>query len=179
MISTDVKTTEYDPYFGRYIAKVPTNTCLRDSIKAGKTEVIDFFNGIPEEKLLHRYADGKWTILEVFQHLIDTERIFTYRAFRIARGDKTPLSGFDQDIYIEPSRANQKGLSDLLTEFEAVRAASISLIDSLSDEDLCQVGISSQKLMSARAATFVIIGHFIWHKEIIEERYLNKQPLSV
>ncbi|MFT5619643.1 MAG: putative damage-inducible protein DinB [Arenicella sp.] len=172
MNKTEFEQSEFESYYGRYIDKLPESRSLREGFVLGKKETIAFFQSVPEDKLNYRYEEGKWSVKEVFQHLIDTERIFVYRAFRIARRDQTSLAGFDQDVYVAPSNANKKSLSDLVNEFEATRNYSISLINSLSDEDLKTVGVSSNKPMSARASLFTIIGHYIWHTEVIKERYL-------
>lgn len=173
MLITDLHANEYNPYYGRYISKLAADLPLREGFVHGKKNVTSFLSQVPEDKLLHRYAEDKWTIKEVFQHLIDTERIFAYRAFRIARNDTTHLADFDQNRYVVPSGANQKSRQALLDEFAAVRDASIALITSLSDDDLTCIGICSNHPMSARAAAFTILGHEIWHMEIISERYLG------
>lgn len=172
MVNTDLNETEFNSYYARYIDKLSETVTLRKGFEVGKTSVLRFFTSIAKDKLEYRYAPEKWSIKEVLQHLIDTERIFMYRCFRIARNDKTDLAGFDQEIYIDPSAANSKSLVELLNEFEAVRNSSISLLNSLSDTNLKYVGNASDDAMSARAAAFTVIGHEIWHMNIIKERYL-------
>ncbi len=167
-----LNTTEFDNYYARYIDKLSEKTTLREGFKTGRENVIRFFRSIPENKLEYRYEEKKWTIKEILQHLIDTERIFMYRCFRIARNDTTALAGFDQNIYIEPSNANGKSIENLINEFEVNRNNSICLLDSLTDKDLCFMGDANGGNMSARAAAFTIIGHDIWHMEVIEQRYL-------
>ena len=134
--------------------------------------VIDFFSAIPKEKLEYRYQPGKWSIKEILLHIIDTERIFMYRLLRIARKDTTPLAGFDQDIYVAPSEANSKSIEDLIGEFSATRMYSLNLISSISDENLKNIGTASDSPVSARACGFILLGHSIWHINIIKERYL-------
>ena len=172
MIKQDLKQTEFNEYYSGYLNKLPDTISLIKGYEQGKKDVIDFFTSIPEEKLTYRYLPEKWSIKEVFQHLIDTERVFMYRCFRIARKDATPLSGFDQDTYITPSRADYKSLDQLIKEFEINRNNSISLLQSLSDEDLQFIGNSNGGAMSARAAAFIVLGHDIWHVDIVKERYL-------
>lgn len=172
MTKTDLNTSEFDTYYSRYIAKISDKTTLRKGFETGKNTVINFFESIPDEKLEYRYQPDKWSIKEVFQHLIDTERIFMYRCFRIARQDTTALTGFDQNIYVAPSNAHHKSIENLLSEFTINRANSISLLNSLSDEDLSFIGNSNGGDMSARAAAFTILGHDIWHMEVIEDKYL-------
>lgn len=172
MTINDLHETEYDAYYSRYITKLPETLDLRSGFLQGKKDTMDFFKAIPQDKWEYRYAPDKWTIKQVLQHLIDTERIFAYRTFRIARRDKTALAPFDQNIYMEPSAAHQKSSHQLLEEYRLVRESTISLVNSLSNDDLCAVGVSSGTPMSAGAAAFTIIGHDIWHIEIIKERYL-------
>ncbi len=171
-ILSELSESEYDPYYGRYIGKLPATTELIDHFNAGRDHVVEFFRKIPENKHLFRYQEGKWTIKEILQHLIDTERVFIYRCFRIARRDTTLLAGFNQEIYIPTSGANDKEFNSLMDEFMYTRAQSISILESLSGEDLKFLGNANQGKMSARAAAFVIIGHEIWHMEIIREKYL-------
>ncbi|MBX2845934.1 MAG: DinB family protein [Saprospiraceae bacterium] len=173
MTRTELKAKEFDVYYGRYINKVDVSRHLREGFSLGKKEVEEYFAAIPASLHNYAYAENKWTIKEVLQHLIDTERIFSYRCFRIARRDQSPLAGFDQNIYIGPSLAQQKTMLQLLREFAAGRNHTISLLESLSNDDLAQIGIASGNPMSARAAAFTIIGHDSWHMEIIKDRYLN------
>ncbi|WP_272149054.1 DinB family protein [Tenacibaculum aiptasiae] len=172
MLKQDLKITEYNEYFSRYINKVTNNTSLLKGFEEDKNMVINFFSSIPEDKLEYRYQPEKWSIKEVLQHIIDTERIFMYRFLRIARNDKTALAGFDQNIYISPSQANNKSLEELIHEFTTTRLYSINLINSISENNLQNIGTASESQISARACAFVLLGHSIWHIEIIKERYL-------
>ncbi|WP_027391980.1 DinB family protein [Aquimarina latercula] len=172
MNSTDLEPKEYDEYYGRYIKKLSPQVSIIKGFEIGKDDVIIFFESIPPEKQEYRHDINKWSIKEVLQHLIDTERIFMYRCFRIARNDLTPLAGYDQNIYIDPSGANQKSMSELIGEFKIVRQNSISFLNSISNDQLMYIGNANGGDMSARAAAFTIIGHEIWHMDIIKERYL-------
>ncbi len=172
MTKLDLISSEFDDYYLRYIDKLSEKTELKKGFVTGETTLIDFFKSIPKEKLTYRFQPEKWCVKEILQHLIDTERIFIYRCFRIARRDKTALAGFDQNIYILPSEASNKSLESLLNEFEMNRKNSISILNSLTDEDLCFIGNSNGGAMSARASAFTIIGHDIWHMEIIQNKYL-------
>lgn len=172
MTRLDLTEEEFDPYYERYLSKLPENTSLYEGFESGKSNVLDFFENLPIEKLDYRYAPGKWSIKEILQHLVDTERIFMYRCFRIARRDTTSLAGFDQNVYVQPSRAATKSFESLLNEFKSVRDNSISLLTSLTEEDLRFIGVANEGAMSARAAAFSIIGHEIWHMDLIKERYL-------
>ena len=170
---TDIKEGEFHPYFKRYFDLTQDGVDLIQGMSDSREELLTFFrNEVPKEKLLFRYEEGKWTIKEALQHIIDTERIFMYRCFRASRHDKTNMQGFEQDDYIDPSGANDKSLEQLLTEFSTTRDAYISLLKSLSVENLAFIGSASDSPVSARAVSFLTLGHQIWHIHIIKERYL-------
>ncbi|WP_431165278.1 DinB family protein [Tenacibaculum halocynthiae] len=172
MTVQDLQQTEYNEYYSRYINKVLKDTSLIKGFEDDRKMVVDFFLSVPENKLEYRYQPEKWTIKELLQHIIDTERIFIYRFLRISRNDKTALAGFDQDIYIDPSMANNKSLEELINEFNSTRSYSINLIESISDENLKNIGTASDSTISARACAFILLGHSVWHIEVIKERYL-------
>ena len=172
MTKSEINTSEFEVYYVRYIDKLSNETELIEGFETGKNNVISFFKSISNEKLTYRYEPNKWSVKEVLQHLIDTERIFMYRCFRIARRDITALAGYDQNIYIDPSNAHDKSIESLLSEFLINRNHSISLLNSLTDEDLSFIGNSNGGVMSARAAAFTVIGHDIWHMEVIKDKYL-------
>jgi uncharacterized damage-inducible protein DinB len=163
---------EYAPYTMMYIGLLPDDGLvlkyLEENLKATK----DFVLSLPEEKLLYRYAEGKWTIKEILVHLIDDERIYSYRALRFARNDKTELPGFEQDDYATHSGANRRKIKDILKEFTTVRHATISLFEGFDRKALLRAGIASGNIMSVRAAAYHIAGHEMRHVNIIKERYL-------
>ncbi len=169
---SDLQPEEYSENNARYISMLPKDSELINSFKDDFNAVSKLFHSISSDKLDYRYAEDKWSLKEVFQHIIDTERIFIYRCFRIARHDKTPLPGFEQDDYVLPSQADKKSLDALMEEFGAVRQNSMVLLHSLNDTDLKFIGIVNGNPISARAAAFNIIGHNKWHVNIIKERYL-------
>lgn len=170
---SDLQPEEYSQNNGRYVNTLPKDTELLKSFKDDFQDILELFQSIPPSELEYRYAPEKWTIKEVFQHIIDTERIFMYRCFRISRHDTTPLSGFEQDDYILPSQANKKSLEALIEEFKTVRQHSMVMLNSLNDIDLKFIGIVNGNPLSSRAAAFNVIGHNIWHVKIIKERYLH------
>ncbi|OEJ99392.1 hypothetical protein A8C32_04535 [Flavivirga aquatica] len=172
MTTKDLIKTEYNEYYSRYIDLVSKDIELVNGFREDSNMVLEFFESITNEKLDYSYASGKWTIKEVFQHLIDTERIFQYRCFRISRHDKTSIAGFEQDDYINPSQAQNKSIEALVEEFKAVRQSFIVLLNSLKNEDLKFIGNANGSGLSARAAAFIILGHSIWHIKVIKERYL-------
>lgn len=169
---TDLNPTEYNEYYSKYIGLVSKQQILIDGFTEGLNEIVNFFESIPEVKLNYAYGPDKWTVKEVFQHVIDTERIFQYRCFCIARRDKNILPGFEQNDYIKPSQAKNKSLESLIDEFKTVRSSFIVLLASLQDEDLRCIGDVSGNPMSARAAAFIVLGHHQWHINIIKEHYL-------
>ena len=171
MTREDVLKDEYNPYYQQYILKSGNATIL-EGLKANGDKTISFLETIPQDKLEYQYEEGKWTIKEIIQHLIDTERIFTFRALCIAREDKTLFPGFDQDEYVVASKANHRLISDLLQEYKALRLASINLFENFSQEMLRCVGIASNSNLTPRAVAFIIVGHENHHCEIIKERYL-------
>jgi uncharacterized damage-inducible protein DinB len=163
--------TEYAEYYFQYINLLGEVT-LVEELEISLHEFIRFVQNIPMDKFDYRYADGKWTIKEIIQHVIDTERIFAYRALRISRNDTTPLPGFNENEYIDNTDANQRGIQDLLTEFSAVRHSNIYLFKSFSNEQLERMGIASNVGVSVRAIGFILIGHQKHHQKVFEERYL-------
>ncbi len=171
MTSKDLRVDEYNPYYQTYVNKTK-GLNLKDGLGSNYETVLSFLNGIPSGKHEYRYAIGKWTIKEMLLHIIDTERIFAYRALRIARQDKTSLPGFDQDAYVEPSNANRRSFDSLLSEHKAVRQATIILFDSFDDTMLTATGTASNSTISVRAIGFIIMGHENHHCDIIKERYL-------
>ena len=169
---TDLKPNEYNPYYQQFLDKIKDEGSLIECLQNGAKATVSFFNSLTDEQWMLRYAPEKWTPKEVLQHLIDTERIFSYRGLRIGRRDTTALAGFDQDIYVEPSGANAKSAEQLLEEYRITRDHTLSLAGSLSDEDLAALGHASDSPVSARAVFWITIAHEIWHIDIIKERYL-------
>jgi uncharacterized damage-inducible protein DinB len=162
---------EYAPYTISYIGLLPDDGLILRHLQDNLTNTSNFLRSLSEEKLNYRYAEGKWTIKEILAHLIDDERIYSYRALRFARNDKTELPGFEQDDYALESGANERSIEDLLQEFATVRRATISLFDSFDTEALMRVGVASGNVMSVRAAAYHIAGHELRHINIIKERY--------
>ncbi len=134
----------------------------------------DLTSGIAEGEGDFRYDHGKWTIKQVVQHLIDGERVFTYRALRFARGDKTDLPGFDQDDYAANCEADRRTLSGLIAEFKNLRKTTIDFFQSLSDEQLRFIGTANQYEFSVNSIGYITVGHLVHHLNILEERYLPK-----
>ena len=163
--------SEYDPYYERYISLIIDNDIV--PVLAGQlTELQDLFTALPEERGTYAYETAKWTIKEVLSHLIDGERIFAYRVFRIARGDKTPIEGFEQDGYIENSHANERTFAELLDEFNLLRRANVLFFKNLDNDDWVRTGTANNVEISVRAIAFVMGGHIRHHITILRSRYL-------
>jgi hypothetical protein len=124
-----------------------------------------------EARLAHAYAPGKWSVASVLQHLIDTERVFHYRAFRIGRGDTTPLPGFDQDLFAQHDGAAAKSLADLLHEFATTRQASLAIFAAFDPTALLRGGTCSNIAISAGSLGFAIVGHQVHHVAVLKTRY--------
>ena len=164
--------SEYDPYYERYISLVADDEII-DTLGAQPTKLQDLLTALPEEKGDFRYADGKWSIKELIGHLIDGERMFAYRLFRISRGDETPIEGFEQDGYIENAGSGGRSFGDLLEEFTLLRRSTMILIKNLSDEDWGRVGIANAVPVSVSALIYIMAGHIEHHFGILKERYLT------
>ena len=167
----DIGSSEYNPYFQGYISKVGEGT-LMESLEDGMRLTVDFFGNIPESKQTFQYAEGKWTPKEILLHLIDSERMFCFRALSFARSENTNLPGFDENEFAANSNANSRSIENLLDEYMSVRNASIRLFGSFDEETLKRIGRANNADLSVRAAGFLICGHEIHHRNIIAERYL-------
>lgn len=163
--------TEFQKYIQRYIDQIPSENWLEELVNSG-AETIQIFSGLNEESALFAYAEGKWTLKELLLHLIDCEKIFQYRALRFARKDKTELAGFDEDLFVENSFANERTLVSLLEEFKTVRQTSIIFYENLQNEALQYTGKANGNEISVENIGKVIVGHNFHHLKVIEERYL-------
>jgi uncharacterized damage-inducible protein DinB len=161
----------YPAYFEKYVSLVDAET-VKDAIEKYSASINNFFTNIPQNKVDYKYAEDKWSIKELLQHVIDAERIFSYRALCIARHDKTSLPGFDENTYATASNASKRDWQDLLKEFKAVRTSSDLLFESFDESQLEQVGVSNGQPTSVNAIVFITFGHLLHHQQILEERYL-------
>ena len=162
---------EHAPYFAKYIAFTASLTDPIAALELQLDEVLSVLRLLDSAKQLHRYAPGKWSIKEVVNHLTDTERIFAYRAMRIARNDKTALPGFDQDPFIEAAAADHVEWSALVREFELVRNSTVQMLRNLPDAAWTRIGTASSANMSVRAMVWIMYGHVAHHLGILKERY--------
>ena len=168
---TELKKEEYNPFYQTYI-DVLGDVELLDILRSQLKNFPQFLESLPDEKLNYAYADGKWTIAEALIHVLDTERVFQYRALRFMRGDKTPLPGFDQDLFVPNSNADRRTKESIIEEYRVVRRSTIALFSNMKGQMLHNMGIASDSPMSVAALGFIICGHQKHHRNVIRERYL-------
>ncbi len=163
--------TEHIPYYQAYVSQVPGDDVL--AALAGQIDsTLAVLRGIPEERGGHRYAPGKWSVKELLGHVLDTERIFTYRALRFARQDPTPLPGYEQDDYIRAASFDACRLADLADELGHVRQSTLAFFRHLAPEAWLRAGTASGNPVTVRALAWIIAGHEIHHLRVLRERYL-------
>lgn len=163
---------EYAPYYERYISRV-ANGDIVQILREQSDALRGLFARVPAERGAYAYAPGKWTLNEALQHLIDAERVFTYRAVRIARGDQTPLPGFEQNDWVPLSGANSRTLASIVDEFGAVRGSTVALFSGLPAEAWSRRGTASGFEVTVRALAFKCAGHALHHEGIFREKYLG------
>lgn len=166
----DLQPGDYPEYYRTYISHLPQEELLH-ILNIQKNEMNAFIERLGPEELSHSYAAEKWTVAQVLQHMIDTERIFQYRALRIARNDSTPLAGYDQDAYVPFSIAQERNAAGFLKEYNAVREAGICLFETFTSDMFQRKGISNDHPLSAGAAGFIIAGHEKHHLLLFKSNY--------
>ncbi len=162
---------EYAPYYKGYIDQVPEGPFL-EMLRGTGEEFSALLEGIPREKWNHRYAPGKWSVRDVVQHVIDTERVMAYRLLRLSRGDSTPLPGFDQDTYAEAARVGNRRPQSFVDEFRALRESNLYLIGNLQPDQLELKGRASDQPVSVRALAYILAGHLLHHHRLLREKYV-------
>jgi uncharacterized damage-inducible protein DinB len=164
--------SEYPNYYQPYIKLVPDGGIVQ-TLQENLLAVVKLFEGISEEDGLLRYAPGKWSVKEVLGHIIDTERIMSYRLMRAARGDQTPLAGFNENDYVQAAQTNSLSMEAILEDFKATRNASITLIQNTPVDAWANKGNANGMEITTRAIAYIIAGHEMHHRKIVEERYLK------
>lgn len=162
---------DYAPYYKGYIAKIQGDDILKILHQQTK-ECQTILNSFPEHKGDYRYAEGKWSVKQVIGHIMDTERVFTYRALCIARGEKQPLPGFEQDDYVNTGKFESRNLFELIYELRLLRESNLLLFKSFDDEMLKRRGNASGYDVTVNALLFMIAGHMQHHLDILKERYI-------
>src|SRR5579864_2676202 len=164
---------EYAPYYDRYISLVPGSDIL-GTLDSQRRQSMLLLSGRDESDGDFRYASDKWSAKEVLGHVCDTERIMSYRALRIARGDRTPIEGFEQDDYVRNSPFRQRPLAELIEDYIAVRRATLTLLRNLDEAAWNRRGIANNNEVSVRAIAYTIAGHELHHRRILEEKYFPR-----
>jgi DinB superfamily len=163
---------EYAPYYEKYISLVPGDNIVT-TLSSQIEDTLALLRVLSESQGELRYAPGKWSIKEVIGHLIDAERIFTYRALRMARSDQTPLPGFDENSYVENGNFGERRVVELADEFQAVRKSSVYIFRHLGEDAWARRGVASDNEMSVRAIAHILAGHELHHLGLIRARYLG------
>lgn len=163
-------TGEYAPHYAGYVGRVPAGDVLA-RLRRQITETAALLRPLDAAKAAYRYAPGKWSVIEVAGHLCDAERIFAYRALRIARGDETPLAGFDENIYVPAGEFERRSIADVAAEFEAARAATVTLLGGLPEAAWTRWGVANGQRVTVRALAHIIAGHELHHVEVLRTRY--------
>lgn len=164
----------YADFYTNYI-KLAQQGELKKVLKKNTRKFISLLNEIPNSKVDYAYAKGKWTIKQLLQHIIDAERVFAYRALRVARYDETPLPGFDENLWAEHADVSDRNWNDMIKEFRMLRRSNLLMVESFSKEQLAATGTASGHSISCAALCFIIAGHVEHHMNIIRERYLVKK----
>lgn len=164
--------TEFQKYIQRYLDLVPSENWLEE-MKFSGNSTLEIYRNLSIEQSNFAYVEGKWTMKELLQHLIDAERIFTYRAMRFARKDKTELPGWDEEDYAKHYFSAERSLESLIDEFDLVRKSSLIFFENLNAQQLSETGIANGNEIAVETIGKLIIGHNIHHLNIINERYLN------
>jgi len=174
LVITKPSPEEYAPYYQKYIDLVKEEDILK-VLSEQKAELALFFNGISNEKGNFRYAPDKWSIKEIFGHLLEGERVFAFRALFFARQPNVQLPGYDHDVWVKAGNFDNFTLEDLLREFEIVRKANLLLFRRLSQQDWMNSGIANNYNISVRSIAYVMAGHVNHHINVIKERYLAEE----
>lgn len=162
---------EYAPFYKGYVELIGNDDVL-EKLSSNRKKTYYFFLSLPDEKADFAYAEGKWSVKEVLGHLIDTERIMSYRVLRFSRADYNVLAGFNENFYSSKSNHKTRTLEDLADEFSALRKVNLYLYQNLSEEQLQRKGKASNAVVSVKALLYIIAGHELHHLNIIRERYL-------
>ncbi|WP_138494835.1 DinB family protein [Paenibacillus pinistramenti] len=163
---------EYPEYTAGYIAKVPDGE-ITDLLAGRLHEVSDWIDKLPEELGEVRYAPDKWTVKETLSHMIDTERVMSYRLLGVARGDQTPFPGFDQDEYVRNGAVISRTFEEIAKDYTAVRTATLTLLDGLSEEAWPRQGTVNGYPTTVRALAYIIAGHELHTLGVLREKYLQ------
>lgn len=169
MTMTRPQPSEFAQFYAGYIGKVPDSGPI--GMMTDQIAALERLKTLPEDKGNYAYGDGKWTVKEVIGHLADAERVFSYRLTRIARGDQTPLAGFDENAWAKTAPHGRRKIADVIDEMIAIRRATLALMHSLDDTTIGNTGVANNNPVSARAICWIMAGHTEHHLGILRERY--------
>jgi len=162
---------EYAPYYGGYVQRVPEGADIFALLSQQPDDLRVLLQSVSEAQANVRPAPGEWSVKEVIGHICDTERVFSYRAMRIARGDATPLAGFEQDDYVRATDFNARSVADLVDEFSAARRANVLCFKPLSEAEMVRRGSASNASVTVRALFYMMAGHVMHHIESLQMDY--------
>jgi len=165
--------TDFEKYIQRYLQLIPSENWIQE-MKNSANKTLEIYSTLSEDQANFAYAEGKWNLKMLLEHLTDTEKIFGYRALRFARNDKTALTGFDEQLFAQNGIAAQLKVSEIMEEFQINRLSSLVFFSKLPQEKLQQTGIANGNEISVETIGKLIVGHNIHHLNVIEERYLNQ-----
>lgn len=169
-VLTPPESSEYASFYSGYVASVLESDV--PTVLARQPELLqETCAGLTEEQALHRYAPEKWSVKEVVGHLVDAERIFSYRALRIGRGDATPLAAFDENLYVAAAGFDRMPLGDLVDDFATSRRQTLAILRGFGDDELRRLGTASGRPVSARAIFYIMAGHVRHHLRLLDSRY--------
>ena len=160
---------EHAEYYAKYIKLVGDDAL--GALRAQSASTPRLLTGLSEAQAMHRYASGKWSVKEVVGHILDAERVFSYRALRIARADATPLPGFDENAWMPAAHFDRRPMPELVSDYQTVRAATVALFSSFDEEALTRLGTANNQPFSVRALAHIIAGHELHHVGLLRERY--------
>jgi hypothetical protein len=160
---------EHAEYYAKYIKLVGDDAL--GALRAQSASTPRLLSGLSDAQAMHRYAPGKWSVKEVVGHLLDGERVFSYRALRIARADATPMPGFDENAWVPAAHFDRRPMPDLVADYQTVRAATVALFSSFDEEALTRVGTANDNPFSVRALAHIIAGHELHHVGLLRDRY--------
>jgi hypothetical protein len=170
---------EYADFYAGYVSALPPGDVL-EILERQNDQVRQLASNVTADQETFRYAPGKWSVREVVGHLIDGERVFSYRALRFSRGDETPLSGFDENFYVAHGGFDSRTLRSLVEELTLLRGANVLLFRGLAPEDLARLGVANSHPVSVRALAFILAGHVHHHLGLLSERYgIQVPPLQL
>ncbi|MFC6269004.1 DinB family protein [Frigoriflavimonas asaccharolytica] len=164
--------TEFQKYIQRYVDLLPSENWMQQLIHS-ENQTLEIYSKLDDESSLFKYAEGKWSLKEILQHLIDCERIFQFRALSFSRGESHNLPGFDEEIYANNANADSRKLQDLIDEFTVVRQSSLLLFKSFSKEMLANNGFANDNEISVETIGKLVVGHNLHHLNVIIDKYLK------